>query len=163
MPQLDPTWFASQLFWLVITFSLLYVVLSRFMLPPLQAIIARRQETLDHDVNQAQTMKSQAELARQEYDRLLAETRAKAQQLLADAQASHKAKAERAAQEMDKEIERKLTDATQRIEAKKQELKDALMPTTAELTSIIVEKLTRRAPSSEQVSRILDAISKGRS
>lgn len=163
MPQLDPTWFASQLFWLVITFSVLYLVLSRVMLPPLQAIITRRQETLDHDVNQAQSMKSQAEQARQEYERLLAETRATAQGLLADAQAAHKEKAEQTMREMDKDIEKKLAQATKKIEDKKLELKSALTPTTAELTSIIVEKLTKRAPSPEQVSRIIDRLAKERS
>jgi F-type H+-transporting ATPase subunit b len=163
MPQLDPTWFASQLFWLVITFSVLYLVLSRVMLPPLQAMLLKRQETLDHDIDQAQSMKSEAERARQEYERLLAETRAKAQQLLAEAQAAHKAKADRAVQEMDKEIEKKLADATRKIEAKKQELKAALSPATAELTAAIVEKLTRQAPTSEQVSRIIGNLGKGRS
>ena len=50
MPQLDPTWFASQLFWLAITFVTLYVVLSRFVLPPLLEIIARRAQTAQDDM-----------------------------------------------------------------------------------------------------------------
>ncbi len=160
MPQLDPTWFASQLFWLLITFGVLYVILSKWMLPPLQEILTRRQQTREGDIGRAQSLKSEAEKMQAEYERLQAETRSKAQALLAEAQEAHKAKAERAAQEMDRQIEKKLAEANANISAKKQELMDALTPATEELAALIVEKLTSRAPSSDQVGRVVNALGK---
>lgn len=162
MPQLDPTWFASQLFWLAVTFVLFYVVLSRYVLPPLMGIIEQRQQKVEGDLSLAQTLKSQAEQARQDYERTLAEARERAQALMNEAMASHKTKIEQANKEMDRQIELKLADASRRIAAKKEEMLAALIPTTSELTAMIVEKLTQRSPSSDQVSRIINDIAKGR-
>jgi len=162
MPQLDPTWFASQLFWLAFTFVALYFVLSRLVLPPLQDVIARRQQTVSNDISSAQSLKSQAEEARQNYERTLAETRARAQQMLIDAAQEHKSKAERASKEMDKQIEIRLSDASRRISARKDEMIETLTPTATELTAMIVEKLTQQKPTSDQVSRIINDLSKGR-
>jgi len=162
MPQLDPTWFASQLFWLTVSFVALYFILSRLVLPPLQEVILRRQQTRDHDLDRAQTLKSEAEEAKLAYERTLAEARARAQQLTHDAIASHKAKAEAQMKDADRQIERKLADAAHKITAKKEEMMRELTPTAAELTAIIFEKLTQRAPESGHVSRILTELSKGR-
>ena len=144
MPQLDPTWFASQLFWLAITFVTLYIMLSRLVLPPLQEVIARRKQTIEGDIAQAQRLKSQAEQARQEYERTLAEARLSAQKLIDDAMLEQKAGAEQQGKAMDKQIEQQLAEATRKIAARKKELIEALTPTTAELTAIIVEKLTQQ-------------------
>ena len=141
MPQLDPTWFASQLFWLAITFIALYVILSRLVLPPLQEIIARRINTVDGDIATAQTMKSEAELARADYERALAKARDRAQTLMAEAMGSFKTSSERDSKEMDRQIEAQLVEATRRIAAKKEEIMDALAPTVDELTSMIFDKL----------------------
>ena len=162
MPQLDPTWFASQLFWLAITFAALYFMLSRFVLPPLQDVIARRAQTVENDVNTAQSLKSQADTARADYERALAESRSKAQTLMSDAMAELKAAGEQKTREMDKKIESSLQDATRRIAAKKDEMIAALSPTASELTSMIVEKLTQAKPTGDQVGRIIGELSKGR-
>lgn len=151
MPQLDPTWFASQLFWLAVTFLALYAILARLVLPPLQEIIARRASTVEGDIAQAQVLKSQAEAARLDYERALAEARDRAQTLMNEAMASFKAKSELAAKEIDRQIEIKLANASKRIAEQKQELLATLAPGMGELTDLIFEKLTQATPA-EQVS-----------
>lgn len=162
MPQLDPTWFASQLFWLTICFVALYTGLSRFVLPPLMDVMARRASTVEDDVSQAQSLKSQAEHARHDYERTLADARERAQAVMNEATESYKVKSEAATKEMNRQIELKLTDASKRITAKKQEMIEALAPTMGELTSIIFEKLTQQKPSSDQVQTILNELHKSR-
>ncbi|MDE3060621.1 MAG: F0F1 ATP synthase subunit B' [Pseudomonadota bacterium] len=162
MPQLDPTWFASQIFWLAVTFAALYFLMSRLVLPPLEEVVGRRQQTISGDLDRAQRLKSEAERARLEYERLLAETRAKAQKLLDDAMQAHKQSAETQARAMEQQIEHKLKEASQKISAKKQELIAILTPTAVDLTAMIVEKLTNRAPSSDQVGRVLNELSKSK-
>jgi F-type H+-transporting ATPase subunit b len=162
MPQLDPTWFASQLFWLAICFVALYAILSRLVLPPIQDILARRQQTMTSDIETAQSLKGQAEQARLDYERALAEARDRAQQLLNDTAAEQKAKSEKASKEFERQIEQKLATASAKIAAKKAEMINELTPTAAELTAMIVEKLTQRAPSNDQVSRVLNELAKGR-
>src|SRR5687768_8785350 len=130
MPQLDPTWFASQLFWLFVTFMALYAVLAYMVLPPLQNIIARRQDTIEGDIASAEKLKTEAEAARQDYERTMAEARDRAQQLISDAMDKQKAKADLANKELDRQIATKLADASRRIATKKKELIDSLTPAT---------------------------------
>jgi len=160
MPQLDPTWFASQLFWLAILFVALHVILSRLVLPPLQGTIARRKQTVEADLERAQRLKTHAEKARQDYERTLAEARQNAQTLIADSLQAQKADAERAGKELDKKIEQQLSAATQQITARKQELMDALTPTASELAAMIVEKLTAQAPGKDQLGKAIGNLTK---
>ena len=145
MPQLDPTWFASQLFWLAITFITLYILMARFVLPPLQEVIARRLQTKEQDVAAAEAMKLEAQAAKADYERALSESRQKAQGLIAEVALASKAKAEQASRDLDAQVAKKLADATQKIAAKKQELIQALSPATGELASLIADRLTQNA------------------
>lgn len=162
MPQLDPTWFASQLFWLAVTFVTLYVLLARFILPPLQDIIARRAQVQSGDIEAAQNFKQEAEEARLEYERTMAQAREKAQTLLTEAALASKAKAEQASRDLDAQVARKLAEATQRITAKKQELMNALTPTAAELAGMIIERLTQTKVAQDRLSLVVGEIAKQR-
>ncbi len=162
MPQLDPTWFASQLFWLVVTFLALYTILSRLVLPPLLEVMARRASTVEGDISTAQSLKSQAEQARLDYERAFAEARGKAQALINDTMSIYKAKAEVSAKDMDKQIETKLAQASKDIIAQKQEMISNLTPAVGELTNLIVEKLLQASPGSEQVEKAVAGAQKGR-
>ncbi|MBY0406220.1 MAG: hypothetical protein K2Q01_00890 [Rickettsiales bacterium] len=155
MPQLDPTWFASQIFWLALCFGLLYVLLSRVVLPPLMGTMAQRSGTIASDIESAQTLKLEAEQARIGYEKTMAEARSKAQSVVNEAVADQKAKAEAKGKELERQIEQKLAAATQQIEGKKAAMMEQLAPATKELASLIVEKLTQASPTEEEVNEAI--------
>ncbi len=158
MPQLDPTWFASQLFWLVVCFSILYIVLSRCILPPLQGVIASRKGAIDGDLVAAQKFKEDAEAARLDYEKTLLQSREAAQKLLADAEINSKEKAQSASKALEAQVATQLANASKNITVKKQELLSALMPEIAGFSSMITEKLTSRTPSVVQVETAIKNI-----
>lgn len=160
MPQLDATWYPSQIFWLFITFVIFYYVMARLVLPPLMHIVGFRKQTIEEDVAQAERMKGQAEQARTEYERTLADARSRVRQLMAESEAAHNASAEAASRDMDKQVEKTIKEAESRIGGRKKELIAALAPTTSELTSLIVEKLTRKKPETGALSRIINQLAK---
>jgi len=151
MPQLDPTWFISQLFWLVVTFVVLYQLLRRWALPRIENVLAMRKDTISSDIDRAQHVTAEADRARQDYERALADARARSQQLFADAAAAHKVKAEAAGKAMDDTIASMLKEAAKKIDAQKKNLLDALAPASNEIASMIVEKLTRQAAGGSKV------------
>ncbi|MBM3486714.1 MAG: F0F1 ATP synthase subunit B' [Alphaproteobacteria bacterium] len=79
MPQLDPTSFASQVFWLVVTFVTLYILLVRVALPQLAGTLQKRQDRIDDDLAAAETLKKEAESVLGNYEKLMADSRTKAQ------------------------------------------------------------------------------------
>ncbi len=156
MPQLDPTWFASQLFWLFVTFSVLYLLLSRIVLPPLQNVIASRKGVIDNDLRVAQELKLKAEQAKQSYEEILVKSRATAQSFIVEAELASKARAEEAIKALDAQMAVQSANASTAIAGKKQEFMKELVPATAEFSALIVEKLTNHAPSADQVKRALE-------
>ena len=78
LPQLDVSTWASQIFWLAVTFAVLYFALSRFILPALRDTIANRSDRIADDLDSASRMQREAEEAEKAYEQALRDARAKA-------------------------------------------------------------------------------------
>ena len=78
-PPFNKTTFASQLFWLVIAFVLLYALMSKLALPRIGAIIESRQKRIADDIADAGKLKIQSDEAIAAYEKALADARARAQ------------------------------------------------------------------------------------
>jgi F-type H+-transporting ATPase subunit b len=68
LPQMDITTFPSQLFWLIITFGILYLFMWRTAIPKLRNTIEERQDKILLDINEAEKLKSEAEETLREYE-----------------------------------------------------------------------------------------------
>ncbi|MEC8291305.1 MAG: hypothetical protein VXZ78_04375, partial [Pseudomonadota bacterium] len=71
MPQLDPTSFPSQLFWLAVCFGTMLLVLSVFVLPRITRTLTARQGQIEGDLQAAEKLRADAEAALAAYDAAL--------------------------------------------------------------------------------------------
>ncbi|MCH8155044.1 MAG: F0F1 ATP synthase subunit B', partial [Proteobacteria bacterium] len=78
MPQFDPTAFTPQLFWLAVTFAVLFFAMWRFALPRLSNIMEARQQRIDADLDKAASVKEEADRVLAEYEQAQAAARDKA-------------------------------------------------------------------------------------
>ena len=83
LPQLDPSSYVSQIFWLLVTFVLMHVVFRYRVIPDLSSAVDRRREQIENDLNAAHSLKAEAERIHNEYEAALAEAREKASSLYA--------------------------------------------------------------------------------
>lgn len=81
MPQLDPSLFPTQLFWLLVTFVALFMVVWKVALPRIAEVLAQRQTRIDGDLEKAQALKTEAEDVLAAYERTLASAAAQAQDI----------------------------------------------------------------------------------
>ncbi|HUA55414.1 MAG TPA: hypothetical protein VMB81_24745 [Candidatus Sulfotelmatobacter sp.] len=79
MPQLDPTGFPTQLFWLAVIFVVLLIMMARVGLPRVRAVIDTRAAKIDGDLGAAADARGRSEAMLAEYERSLAAARAEAQ------------------------------------------------------------------------------------
>ncbi|MDB5405311.1 MAG: synthase subunit [Rhodospirillales bacterium] len=79
MPQLDVSTFPSQVFWLVVTFAVLYVLMARLAIPRIEAAVEGRRVRIEGDLDRAGRMKSEAEAVIAAYEKALADARHQAQ------------------------------------------------------------------------------------
>lgn len=87
MPQLDPSSFDNQIFWLVLALVSIYLILTRVAVPRIGTILASRQGTIAGDLQTAERLRAQAREAELAYDRALADARAEAGRIAAAARA----------------------------------------------------------------------------
>ena len=71
MPQLDPQYWASQAFWLILVFTILYISISKFYLPKIKDNIDNRENKIKEDLENAQKYKEQSEKKLQEYEAII--------------------------------------------------------------------------------------------
>ena len=71
MPQLDPTYWASQAFWLIIIFAILYISISKFYLPKIKENLDNRENKIKEDLENANKFKKQSEAKAREYDDII--------------------------------------------------------------------------------------------
>lgn len=79
MPQLDPSLFPTQIFWLIVTFLALFLIAWKVALPRITEVLEARQTRIDGDLEKAQTLKSEAEEVLSAYEKTLANATAEAQ------------------------------------------------------------------------------------
>ena len=114
-PPLDPDTFAPQLFWLVLTFGLLYVLLKRFALPRVGKVIEERRERIERDLEKAEKLKAETQLALSLYELALAETHTKASAIAKGMRDELAAEMDSARARAHAQIGQKLAEAEARI------------------------------------------------
>ena len=87
-PPFDPQYFAGQIFWLLISFAILYFMLSRVFLPRIGQTLEDRSNRIADDLDTAAHMQAEAEAASKAYDRSLSDARAKAHNVAETTRAS---------------------------------------------------------------------------
>lgn len=140
MPQLDPTFYTGQLFWLAVTFVVLYWVLSKAVLPRVANVLEARQNKIDDDLDRAATSKREAESVLAEYEKSLAEGHAAALTMLrqaADDMAAESAKSHG-------ELADKLSDDVKAAEARILEAKKAAVGNINEVAAEVAQAATLR-------------------
>lgn len=148
-PPFDTSTFASQLFWLAIAFLLLYVLLSKFILPRLGGVIEQRRGRIASDLDDAARMNSEADDAVVEMEKKLAvarsEARAKADQTRSEIDARIAARTSAKAAELDET----LSEAEVRIDAMKASAMSNVGEIAEATTSVILTQLGTKASKAE--------------
>ena len=160
MPQLNPLDWAPQIIWLVITFSILYVLMKRVALPRIGSVIEARHARIASDIEAADKLRRETQEAIAAYEQALAEAKARAHGIAQEA--NNKLKSEMAAERaaLDRDLAARSAEAEKRIhQAKTAALKD-VNQVVSETAAEIVRSLIGVAPSKPEVSAAVAAVRK---
>lgn len=161
MPQLDPASFASQLFWLTVTFFVLYMLMARSVIPRIRSVLEKRQGQIDHDLSTAEKAKEEASQAKEHYEKELSTARAKANTLIQDAQLHINNMAVKENHKLDQKLAKSLEGAEATISEQIQKAKADVKPVMSDLAAQIVEALIRVKPAPQKADDAVDAAMKG--
>ena len=162
MPQLNIETFPSQLFWLAVTFIVLYILMSWIGLPRLTAAIDARRRRREEDLARAAELKSEAEAANTAFQRTMAEARAEAQAAIKETTDRLAAEAAERQRALAAALAKQIDEAERRIADTKQQALSEVRGIAAEVALAVVEKLTGSAPNQARLDRAVDNVLAGR-
>lgn len=161
MPQFDPTSFASQLFWLAVTFIALYFLLSRLVLPRISEVMEKRSERIANDLERAEALKTETEAVIEAYEAALAKARSEASAVIAKATSDIATLSATRQAEFGEELAMRMVAAEERISKAKQQAESQIREIAVDIAADVAERLTGRAIDAESAAQAVDTQMKG--
>ena len=160
-PPFDLSTFPSQLVSLVVFFVALYIIVSRFALPRVGAVIDARQNRIEGDLAEAQKLKDESEAALKAYESELAAARSKAQAINSANREKLNAASEAERKTLEDKLAAKLAESEKAIAATRAAAMSNVRGIAADAATAIVQRLTGSTPDGKAVETAVDASLKG--
>ena len=160
MPQLNPEFWISQIFWLILTFGTMYVVLSKFILPKISNNLESRKSQILENIEAAEKQREDSEAKLKEYDEIILKSKSEAKTMFN--QTREKALKDIMAKKevLDQQIDNEINKAEKEIEVLKVSAPDKINKIAIETSSELLEKLIGSGVNSSSISAIVDDLSK---
>jgi len=160
MPQLNPEFWISQIFWLTITFGFLYVILSKLILPKISANLEIRKSQISDNVEAAENHGKESEIKIAEYEK-------KVQNSRNEAKSHFKQAREKLLKDINlkkNSLEKELNEEIQKAESEIKELRDRapekINKIAVETSADLLQQLIGADVNSSSISAIVDDLSK---
>ena len=142
MPQLDPTYWASQTFWLILVFTILYISISKFYLPKIKINLDDRENKIKEDLDSANKFKELSELKFKEYEKILEDSKRDVIKIHLESKNKLDKEIQEKKASMEKEIENEISKAQKEIaELKKNSISD-IQNISKDIASNIIENIS---------------------
>jgi F-type H+-transporting ATPase subunit b len=142
VPQLDPEFFVSQLFWLVVTFSFLLLFLWRVSLPRIGSVLEKRENKINNDIETAKQLQIEAEKIKDQIDQKLYDSKEKNISLIKNSTVNLQNKASEELSKLDNELNKKIEKSAKVIENNKKESLKQIHKQIHEITKLTLSKLS---------------------
>ena len=162
MPQLDPEYWLSQSFWLVIIFITLYVLIAKFFIPKIKLSIGDRERKIKDDLDEANKLKKISEDKIEEYEKLILENKKKLIKISSDAKRKLDLDIQKKRKAIESQIQNELDKAQIEIDNLKKGSLTSIEQVAEEIASRVVEDLTNEKLNQSSVKAIVSSTSKKR-
>lgn len=162
-PPFDPTTFGSQLFWLAVTFGLLYYIMKRAALPRIARILEERNDRIADDFAEAERLRQETDEAIAAYEQALAEARQKAHRIAQSARDAAKEEVDAEREELEAGLDEKIRAAEARITEVKTRALTEVDNIARDAAGAMVEVLIGTGAKPEEIASAVDhALAAGR-
>jgi len=142
MPQLNPEFFASQLFWLVITFVFLFIFLWRISLPRINSVQTKRENKIKEDIKKAKQLQAEAEDIQEQINKQLDQAKSDSAELIKSAFIKLQDESSKKLMELDKNLSTKIDATYETIEKNKSESMSQIYEQINDITKLMISKIS---------------------
>ena len=160
MPQLNPEFWLSQIFWLILIFSFLYLMIWKIFLPKITYSIENRKSKVVNDLDEAQKLKENAEKKLYEYNKIIEKTKKEAKKIIEDSKKKLDQELENKKQKFNSAIEKEIIAAEKEIKELKKSSLSNINSIAVETSSEVIKQIINIEVNKSNVSAIVNDIAK---
>tara|TARA_B100000963_G_scaffold79141_1_gene67300 strand:- start:1171 stop:1761 length:591 start_codon:yes stop_codon:yes gene_type:complete len=160
MPQLDPEFWISQIFWLTFTFGILYLVLSKLILPKISANLELRKSQIQENIEAADKQREDSESKLREYDEIISKSKLDAKKIFKETREKALKDINLKKDTLDAQINEELKKAEIEINSLKKTAPEKINKIAIETSSEILKNLMGAEINNSSISAIVDDLSK---
>jgi F-type H+-transporting ATPase subunit b len=160
MPQLNPEFWFSQIFWLIITFGVLFIVLSKLILPKISANLEARKSQILENIGAAEKQKEASENIIKEYEKIILDSKNEAKNYFNKARGQILKDIDKKRKTLKNEINEEIKKAEKEIVDLKNKSPEKINKIVVETSSDLVKQLIGVEVNNSSISAIVEDISK---
>jgi len=162
MPQLNPEFWVSQIFWLLITFGILYLVLSKLILPKISKNLESRKSQISENIEAAEKHRENSDSKLKEYDDIILKTKLEANNIFKEAREKVIKDINSKKENLDRQIDGEIKKTEQELEIFKKSSPEKINKIAIETSTELLKKLIGAEVNNSSISAIVDDLSKKR-
>ena len=160
MPQLNPEFWISQIFWLTLTFGILYLVLSKLILPKISANLESRKSQILENIEAAEKQREDSETKLKEYEEIITKNKQDAKTIFNQAREKALKDINAKREVLDKQIDEEIFKAEEEIKTLRENAPDKINMIAIETSFELVQKLIGAEVNNSSISAIVDDLSR---
>ena len=160
MPQLDPTYWASQGFWLILIFTILYISISKFYLPEIKDNLDNRENKIKEDLENANKFKEQSEAKLKEYEFILENAKKEVSKIHFESKNILDKEIQSKKDMIEKDIEKELVKAQKDIIELKKNSISSIQKISENIVANIIENISGEKLNESSIKAAVEDVSK---
>jgi len=160
MPQLDPEFWISQIFWLVITFGILFLVLSKVILPKISDNLETRKSQILENIETAEKQRVDSEKKIVEFDKIILDSNNQAKNFFNNARQNVLKDINKKKTALEKDIENEIIAAEQEIDKLKKSSHEKITKISIETSSSLLRQIIGEEVNNSSISAIVEDLSR---
>ena len=160
MPQLNPEFWISQIFWLTIIFSILYLIIWKIFLPKISYNIENRKSKIVNNLGEAEKLKRDAEEKLNKYNQIIEDTQKEAKKIIEESKKKIDIDIKNKKNKFNDEIKKEIAVTEKEIKNLKQSSVSNINNIAAEISGLVIKQLFESDINKSNVTAIVNDISK---
>ncbi len=160
MPQLNPEFWVSQIFWLILTFGIMYLILSKIILPKISNNLESRKSQILENIEAAEKQREESDSKLKEYQEIISKTKVEANTIFNQAREKVLKDISAKREILEKQIDDEIAEAEKEIDSLRKNAPDKINKIAIETSSELLQKLIGADVNNSSITAIVDDLSK---
>ena len=162
MPQLDPTYWFSQSFWLILIFLVLYLSLAKFFIPKIKDNLDDREKKIKENLDDAKEFSELADKKKLDYENEISNAKKEVIKIITESKKQLDKSINQKKEKFQKELEKEVNKAEEEISNLKQKSSESINNIAEEISEKIIENLTGEKLNNSSIKASVAEVSKNK-